>query len=41
MAGPFCAPGSLYSAIHRMAEEGLIEELDERPGHGNDDERRR
>lgn len=33
-------PSSLYSAIHRMLEEGLIEELDERPGDG-DDERRR
>jgi DNA-binding PadR family transcriptional regulator len=34
-------PSSLYSAIHRMLEEGLIEELDERPGDVNDDERRR
>ncbi len=33
-------PSSLYSAIHRMLEDGLIEELDERPGD-NDDERRR
>jgi DNA-binding PadR family transcriptional regulator len=33
-------PSSLYSAIHRMLEDGLIEELDERPS-GNDDERRR
>ena len=32
-------PSSLYSAIHRMLEDGLIEELDERPAH--DDERRR
>ena len=34
-------PSSLYSAIHRMLEDGLIEELDERPAGGNDDERRR
>jgi DNA-binding PadR family transcriptional regulator len=34
-------PSSLYSAIHRMLEDGLIEELDERPASGNDDERRR
>jgi DNA-binding PadR family transcriptional regulator len=34
-------PSSLYSAIHRMLENGLIEELEERPSHGNDDERRR
>jgi DNA-binding PadR family transcriptional regulator len=34
-------PSSLYSAIHRMLEEGLIEELDERPVDGSDDERRR
>ena len=33
-------PSSLYSAIHRMLEDGLIEELDERPSPG-DDERRR
>ncbi|HLJ45690.1 MAG TPA: helix-turn-helix transcriptional regulator [Bryobacteraceae bacterium] len=34
-------PSSLYSAIHRMLEDGFIEELDERPARGNDDERRR
>ena len=34
-------PSSLYSAIHRMLENGLIEELDERPCDGNDDDRRR
>jgi DNA-binding PadR family transcriptional regulator len=34
-------PSSLYSAIHRMLEDGLIEELDERPVDGNGDERRR
>ncbi len=34
-------PSSLYSAIHRMLEHGLIEELDERPDPEHDDERRR
>jgi len=34
-------PSSLYSAIHRMLEDGLIEELDERPDPENHDERRR
>jgi DNA-binding PadR family transcriptional regulator len=34
-------PSSLYSAIHRMLEDGLIEELDERPDAAHDDERRR
>ena len=34
-------PSSLYSAIHRMLEDGLIEELDERPDPEEDDERRR
>jgi DNA-binding PadR family transcriptional regulator len=34
-------PSSLYSAIHRMLEDGLIEELDERPDPDHDDERRR
>ncbi len=34
-------PSSLYSAIHRMLEDGLIEELDERPDPAHDDERRR
>jgi len=34
-------PSSLYSAIHRMLESGLIEELDERPDPEHDDERRR
>jgi len=34
-------PSSLYSAIHRMLEDGLIAELDERPGGPGDDERRR
>jgi DNA-binding PadR family transcriptional regulator len=34
-------PSSLYSAIHRMLEDGLIEELDESPDPASDDERRR
>lgn len=34
-------PSSLYSAIHRMLEDGLIEELEERPDPSEDDERRR
>jgi len=34
-------PSSLYSAIHRMLEDGLIEELNERPDPEHDDERRR
>jgi DNA-binding PadR family transcriptional regulator len=34
-------PSSLYSAIHRMLEDGLIEELEERPEPSLDDERRR
>lgn len=33
-------PGSLYRAVHRLLERGLIEELDERPDP-DDDERRR
>ena len=35
------SPSTLYSAIRRLLEEGLIEELDERPDPANDDERRR
>ncbi|HZE88829.1 MAG TPA: PadR family transcriptional regulator [Verrucomicrobiae bacterium] len=35
------SPGTLYGSIKRMLEEGLIEELDERPDPENDDERRR
>ena len=35
------SPSTLYSAIRRLLEEGLIEELDERPDPKNDDERRR
>ena len=33
-------PGTLYTTIARLLEQGLIEELDERPA-GRDDERRR
>jgi DNA-binding PadR family transcriptional regulator len=34
-------PGTLYRSIQRMLVEGLIEELDDRPDPGEDDERRR
>jgi DNA-binding PadR family transcriptional regulator len=33
--------GSLYRALNRLLEAGLIEELDERPSPAEDDERRR
>ena len=33
--------GSLYRALNRLLESGLIEELDERPDPAHDDERRR
>jgi DNA-binding PadR family transcriptional regulator len=33
--------GTLYSAVARMLEQGLIEELRENPDPENDDERRR
>ena len=33
-------PGTLYRALGRLLDQGLIEELDERPAAG-DDERRR
>lgn len=33
--------GSLYRALNRLLEAGLIEELDERPAPDADDERRR
>jgi DNA-binding PadR family transcriptional regulator len=33
--------GTLYSAVARMLEQGLIEELRENPDPDNDDERRR
>ncbi len=35
------SPGTLYGAIRRLLEEGLIQELDERPDPADDDERRR
>lgn len=35
------SPGTLYGAIRRMLEDGLIVELDERPDPDEDDERRR
>ena len=35
------SPSTLYSAIRRLLEEGLIDELDERPDPAHDDERRR
>ena len=34
-------PGTLYRALGRLLDQGLIEELDERPLTGHDDERRR
>src|ERR671913_2509021 len=34
-------PGTLYRALARLLDQGLIEELDERPAGGHDDERRR
>jgi len=34
-------PGTLYRALGRLLDQGLIEELDERPAPGQDDERRR
>jgi DNA-binding PadR family transcriptional regulator len=34
-------PGTLYRALARLLENGLIQELDERPDPANDDERRR
>jgi DNA-binding PadR family transcriptional regulator len=33
--------GSLYRALNRLLESGLIEELEERPDPAHDDERRR
>src|SRR5689334_19846121 len=35
------SPSTLYSAIKRLLQEGLIEELEERPDPDHDDERRR
>lgn len=34
-------PGTLYTTIKRLLDQGLIDELDERPGAKDDDERRR
>lgn len=34
-------PGTLYRAINRMLEAGLLEEAEERPDPDSDDERRR
>jgi DNA-binding PadR family transcriptional regulator len=33
--------GTLYRSIQRMLEQGLVEEVRERPAEGHDDERRR
>ena len=35
------SPGTLYGAIRRLLEDGLIQELEERPDPEHDDERRR
>src|SRR5262249_57507984 len=35
------SPSTLYSAIKRLLQEGLIEELEDRPDPEHDDERRR
>jgi DNA-binding PadR family transcriptional regulator len=35
------SPSTLYSAIKRLLEQGLIKELEERPDPQHDDERRR
>ena len=35
------SPGTLYGSIKRMLQDGLIEELDERPDPEQDDVRRR
>lgn len=34
-------PGSLYRAISRLLDGGFVAESEERPAHGQDDERRR
>ena len=34
-------PGTLYGSVKRMLNDGLVEELDERPDPELDDERRR
>ncbi|MDQ3637977.1 MAG: PadR family transcriptional regulator [Actinomycetota bacterium] len=35
------APGTLYRSLRQMQEKGLVEESEERPDAGLDDERRR
>jgi DNA-binding PadR family transcriptional regulator len=35
------SPSTLYSSIKRLLEQGLIEEIEERPDPEHDDERRR
>ena len=35
------SPSSLYGAIRRLLEQGLIDELEDRPDPAHDDERRR
>jgi len=35
------APGTLYGAIKRMLDQGVVEELADRPAPDEDDERRR
>jgi len=40
-SGETLRPGSLYRALARLLDEGLVEELDERPDPELDDERRR
>ena len=35
------APGTLYRSLRQMQEKGLVEESEERPDPGLDDERRR
>jgi DNA-binding PadR family transcriptional regulator len=39
--GQVLRPGSLYRALNRLLDDGLVEELDERPDPDLDDERRR
>ena len=40
-SGQTVHPGTLYRAVGRLVEDGLLEELDERPAPELDDERRR
>jgi DNA-binding PadR family transcriptional regulator len=40
-SGQTVHPGTLYRAISRLVEEGLLAELDERPAPEFDDQRRR